>query len=77
MRQLRKQFSISGLKPGFEISDVSLWIAPQISDKQGWSMTSFAENISVNFVFDWKNPEATYGLQISVSGPRGIDSVWK
>jgi hypothetical protein len=71
------QFSISGLKPGFEISDVSLWIDPQISDKQGWSVYSFAENISVNYVFDWKKPEASYGLQISVSGPRGIDSAWK
>jgi hypothetical protein len=71
------QFSISGLKPGFEISDVSLWITPEISNKQGWSVYSFAENISVNYVFDWKKPIADYGLRISVAGPRGIDSVWK
>lgn len=71
------QFNISGLKAGFEVSDISLFISPTIKDKQGWSMNSFAENISVNYVFDWKNPEATYGLQISVTGPRGLDSVWK
>jgi hypothetical protein len=40
-------------------------------------MYSFAENISVNYVFDWKQPIATYGLLISVSGPRGFDSAWK
>jgi hypothetical protein len=72
------QFNISGLKPGFEVSDVSLFISPTIQGRQGWSMTSFAENVTVNYVFDsWKNPEATYGLQISVTGPRGLDSVWK
>jgi len=71
------QFSISGLKPGFEMSDVSLWVSPYVTDKQGWSMTSFAENISVNYVFDSKNRDASYGLRISVTGPRGLDSVWK
>jgi len=71
------QFTISGLKPGFEISDISVWISPEISSKQGWSIYSFAENISVNYVFDWKKPIADYGLRISVSGPRGIDSPWK
>jgi hypothetical protein len=71
------QFTISGLKPGFEVSDVSLWISPYVTDKQGWSMVSFAENISVSYVFDWKNAEATYGLRISATGPRGLDSVWK
>jgi hypothetical protein len=71
------QFSISGLKPGFEVSDVSLWISPYVTDKQGWSLASFAENISVNYVFDSKNVDATYGLRISVAGPRGLDSVWK
>jgi hypothetical protein len=71
------QLTISGLKPGFEVNDVSLWISPDVKDKQGWALYSFAENISVNYVFGWKNPIATYGLQISVAGPRGIDSVWK
>jgi hypothetical protein len=71
------QLTLSGLKPGFEVSDVSLWISPQVTDKQGWSLTSFAENISVNYVFDWKNACATYGLRISVAGPRGLNSVWK
>ena len=71
------QFTISGLKPGFEISDIGLWISPEISDKQGWSLYSFAENISVSYAFDWKKPVADYGLRISVSGPRGIDSPWK
>jgi hypothetical protein len=71
------QLTINGLKPGFEISDVSLWISPEISSKQGWSVYSFAENVSVNYVFDWKKPIASYGLQMSVAGPRGMDSVWK
>jgi hypothetical protein len=71
------QLTISGMKPGFEISDVSLWISSDVTDKQGWSMNSFAENISVNYVFDWKNACATYGLRISATGPRGFDSVWK
>jgi hypothetical protein len=71
------QLTLSGLKPGFEVSDVSLWISPEATDKQGWSLTSFAENISVSYVFDWKNACATYGLRISVAGPRGLDSVWK
>ena len=71
------QLTLSGLKPGFEVSDVSLWISPEATDKQGWSLTSFAENISVGYVFDWKNACATYGLRISVAGPRGLNSVWK
>jgi hypothetical protein len=71
------QLTLSGLKPGFEVSDVGLWISPDATDKQGWSLTSFAENISVNYVFDFKNLCATYGLRISVAGPRGLNSVWK
>src|SRR5262249_24402505 len=71
------QLTLCGMKPGFEISDVSLWISSYVTDKQGWSMNSFAENISVNYVFDSKNACATYGLRISATGPRGFDSVWK
>lgn len=70
------QYTISGLLPGFEVSDVSLLVSPDVP-KNGWSLYSLAENISVTYVFDFKNADASYWLQISAAGPRGFGSPWK